>query len=357
MLSEPLLARPTRKQPSALWVALLGIACATAVVYACIKSSLQKTHVELKDKIMMMELDFNFTVPPKCLYEMAGVALSGTALLAAVAAIIPAFGFAEGGVEAESAAAAWQATFPNVEKESLFATLQSLGARGQLLSILKQGLPLVGTLAVASGAFCSKLEDMLTTRAAEDIANMTSAVFEQIERVERDSRALEQIRKAADESVEASKGVQYYERGDQKGVGYNDVWLNILLPDRDCARSTCDGFGCSCCSYRTPLWLGFGLARTLFHTLWCEPRAGIASTRRGHGRPAGLRYTRSDPWGRRAPRGPWRVSVRTRIHMMRHSPAPLASALRVTFRGAVIPDPIGILEKRSRSEESILPLA
>ena len=152
----------------------------------------------------MMELDFNFTVPPKCLYEMAGVALSGTALLAAVAAIIPAFGFAEGGVEAESAAAAWQATFPNVEKESLFATLQSLGARGQLLSILKQGLPLVGTLAVASGAFCSKLEDMLTTRAAEDIANMTSVVFEQIERVERDSRALEQIRKAADESIEAS---------------------------------------------------------------------------------------------------------------------------------------------------------
>ena len=155
---------------------------------------------------MMMELDFNFTVPPVCLYEMAGVALSGTALLAAVAAIIPAFGFAEGGVEAESAAAAWQATFPNVEKESLFATLQSLGARGQLLSILKQGLPLAGTLAVASGAFCSKLEDIKrsSTRAAEDIANMTSAVFEQIERAERDGRALEQIRKAADELIETS---------------------------------------------------------------------------------------------------------------------------------------------------------
>lgn len=154
-----------------------------------------------------MELDFNITVPPVCLYEMAGVALSGTALLAAVAAIIPAFGFAEGGVEAESAAAAWQATFPNVEKESLFATLQSLGARGQLLNILKQGLPLAGTLAVASGAFCSKLEDIKrsTTRAAEDIANMTSAVFEQIERAERDGRALEQIRKAADESIETSK--------------------------------------------------------------------------------------------------------------------------------------------------------
>ena len=154
----------------------------------------------------MMELDFNFTVPPVCLYEMAGVALSGTALLAAVAAIIPAFGFAEGGVEAESAAAAWQATFPNVEKESLFATLQSLGARGQLLSILKQGLPLAGTLAVASGAFCSKLEDIKrsSTRAAEDIANMTSAVFEQIERAERDGRALEQIRKAADELIETS---------------------------------------------------------------------------------------------------------------------------------------------------------
>ena len=153
-----------------------------------------------------MELDFNITVPPVCLYEMTGVALSGTALLAAVAAIIPAFGFAEGGVEAESAAAAWQATFPNVEKESLFATLQSLGARGQLLNILKQGLPLAGTLAVASGAFCSKLEDIKrsTTRAAEDIANMTSAVFEQIERAERDGRALEQIRKAADELIETS---------------------------------------------------------------------------------------------------------------------------------------------------------
>jgi Interferon-induced 6-16 family len=172
-------------------------------VYACIKSS----QTEFEDELMMMELDFKFTVPPVCLYEMAGVALSGTALLAAVAAIIPAFGFAEGGVEAESAAAAWQATFPNVEKESLFATLQSLGARGQLLSILKQGLPLAGTLAVASGAFCSKLEDIKrsSTRAAEDIANMTSAVFEQIERAERDGRALEQIRKAADESIETSK--------------------------------------------------------------------------------------------------------------------------------------------------------
>jgi hypothetical protein len=34
---------------------------------------------------------------------------------------------------------------------------------------------------------------------------MTSAVFEQIERAERDGRALEQIRKAADESIETSK--------------------------------------------------------------------------------------------------------------------------------------------------------
>ena len=267
MLSEPLLARPTRKQPSALWVALLGIACATAVVYACIKSSLQKTHVELEDKIMMMELDFNFTVPPKCLYEMAGVALSGTALLAAVAAIIPAFGFAEGGVEAESAAAAWQATFPNVEKESLFATLQSLGARGQLLSILKQGLPLVGTLAVASGAFCSKLEDMLTTRAAEDIANMTSAVFEQIERAERDGRALEQIRKAADESIETSKDAldKAYNTTNEAIKRAWGTMTSGLAPTSSrsrtvpCARSTCDGFGCSCCSYCTPLWLGIGL--------------------------------------------------------------------------------------------------
>ena len=212
MLSQPLLqtARPERRRP-ALWVALLGIVSATAIVYACSKVFMASDRFRQIEHIHV-ELDVpagSFVVPPACLYEMAGVALGGTALLAGVVAVIPALGFTEGGVEAESAAAAWQATMGNVEKESLFAIIQSLAARGQLLRILTEGLPLVGNLAVASGAFCSKLEDIerSITGGTQVIANMTSTALEQIERASKDSSALEQVRKASKDATKMSKEV------------------------------------------------------------------------------------------------------------------------------------------------------
>ena len=213
MLLEPLLvtaqqsAQPTRKHSPPLLV-LLGIACALAVVYAHSKRDVASSDwlKQTERAELLTNESGSFVVPPACLYEMAGVALSGTALLTGVVAVVPALGFAEGGVEAESAVAAWQATMGDVEKGSLFATLQSLAARGQLLRILKEGLPLVGNLAVATGAFCSKLDDIekSTNGAAQAITNMTSAALTQIEHAVQDIGALEQVRKASEASMKAS---------------------------------------------------------------------------------------------------------------------------------------------------------
>jgi methyl-accepting chemotaxis protein len=149
----------------------------------------------------------SFVIPPKCLYEMCGVALSGTALLAAVVAIAPALGFEAGGVEAESAAAAWHATIGDVEKRSLFASLQSLAARGQLLRILATGLPVVGGLAMASAAFCAKLEEIedATAGTAKAITNMTSAALLQIKHASDDPETAEKLREAVDDVAETFK--------------------------------------------------------------------------------------------------------------------------------------------------------
>ena len=51
-----------------------------------------------------------FVIPPPCLSAMAVTALSGTALLVSLTAAVPAMGFLEDGVAAESIAATWQAT-------------------------------------------------------------------------------------------------------------------------------------------------------------------------------------------------------------------------------------------------------
>jgi len=154
----------------------------------------------------------SFVIPPQCLYEMVGVALSGSALLAAVVVVIPELGFTEGGVEAESAAAAWQATMGDVEKESLFATLQSLAARGKLLDILKTGLPVVGNLAATSGAFCSKLKEIESNVAGaeEAIGNMTAVVLAKVECASKNSEVLDQLRDAGERAAkDAAKTVQH----------------------------------------------------------------------------------------------------------------------------------------------------
>ena len=51
-----------------------------------------------------------FVIPPPCLSVMAVELLSGTALLVSLTAAVPAMGFLEDGVAAESIAATWQAT-------------------------------------------------------------------------------------------------------------------------------------------------------------------------------------------------------------------------------------------------------
>ena len=214
MLSEPLLVatRPPTKRSSAAWLALMATVILTTVVVYSDHAHSSTADVALPEHQVIV-LDTNevasgsFVIPPPCLYEMAGVALAGTTLLVCVVEIVPALGFAEGGVEAESAAAAWQATMGDVEKESLFATLQSLAARGELLAILKEGLPVVGGLAIASGAFCSKLDEIIksTEGAAQALDKMTREATAQIERAAEDSGAIDQVRNAADGAGEALK--------------------------------------------------------------------------------------------------------------------------------------------------------
>ena len=51
-----------------------------------------------------------FVIPPPCLSVMAVELLSGTVLLVSLTAAVPAMGFLEDGVAAESIAATWQAT-------------------------------------------------------------------------------------------------------------------------------------------------------------------------------------------------------------------------------------------------------
>ena len=131
---------------------------------------------------------------------MAGTALSGTALLVSLTVAVPAIGFFEDGVAAESIATTWQATIGDVEKESLFATFQSLAARRKLLSILVTGLPVVGNVAVASAAFCSKIDEIqdATVDAAHMVANASAAALKQIQQAAQ--AALTQTQQAAQDS-------------------------------------------------------------------------------------------------------------------------------------------------------------
>ena len=142
----------------------------------------------------------SFIIPPACLNVMVGTALSGTALLVSLTVAVPAIGFFEDGVAAESIAATWQATIGNVEKESLFATFQSLAARRKLLSILATGLPVVGNVAVVSAAFCSKIDEIedATVDAAQTVANASAVALTQVQQAAQDSGAVERLEGAAD---------------------------------------------------------------------------------------------------------------------------------------------------------------
>ena len=145
--------------------------------------------------------DGSYVIPPKCLLEAATVALSGTVLLATLTALVPALGFEEEGVATESIAAAWQSTMGTVEKDSLFAKLQSLAARGELLEIMKTGLPVVGNLAAASAVFCTEVE-AIPGNAGEALANTTGDIIKQLQGIaavapNATTGALDQIQEAA----------------------------------------------------------------------------------------------------------------------------------------------------------------
>ena len=87
-----------------------------------------------------------------------------------------------------------------MEKESLFATFQSLAARRKLLSILATGLPVVGNVAVVSAAFCSKIDEIedATVGAAQTVVNASAAALTQIQQAAQ--AALTQIQQAAQDS-------------------------------------------------------------------------------------------------------------------------------------------------------------
>merc|ERR1719220_1571252 len=93
-------------------------------------------------------LDHGYVVPPKCLLAMA---VGGGAVAASSGLALAALGFAEEGVEAASLAALWQSSLGDVEAGSIFARLQSIGAKG--LSITED-FEVAQKFATISSAFC-----------------------------------------------------------------------------------------------------------------------------------------------------------------------------------------------------------
>ena len=130
MLIEPLLRDPSLQaaRSAARWKCLLlailgtcsisiiislpsraaarGKAALLASTAADVEPEASPSHVALASSA---DVD-GFVIPPPCLSVMAVTALSGTALLVSLTAAVPAMGFFEDGVAAESIAATWQAT-------------------------------------------------------------------------------------------------------------------------------------------------------------------------------------------------------------------------------------------------------
>lgn len=90
----------------------------------------------------------SYVVPSKCLLAMA---VGGGAVLISSGLVLAGLGFASEGVEAGSLAALWQSSLGDVESGSLFARLQSLGAKQ--LSTTENFL-VDGELAIIATCFC-----------------------------------------------------------------------------------------------------------------------------------------------------------------------------------------------------------
>lgn len=95
-----------------------------------------------------------YVIPSKCLLAMA---VGGVAVDAASGLGLAALGFASEGVEAGSLAALWQSALGDVEAKSLFARLQSLGAKG--LSV-DQKFKVYGVLAEISACMCGVVDHL-----------------------------------------------------------------------------------------------------------------------------------------------------------------------------------------------------
>ena len=105
MLMEPLLRDPAR--PAARWkFLLLTSLVACSIVLACMPEPPPGRAALLSSTTADVEPD-SYIIPPPCLTVIAGTALSGTALLVSLTVAVPAIGFFEDGVAAESIAASW----------------------------------------------------------------------------------------------------------------------------------------------------------------------------------------------------------------------------------------------------------
>ena len=105
MLMEPLLRDPAR--PAARWkFLLLASLVACIITLACMPEQPPGRAALLSSTTADVEPD-SYIIPPPCLTVMAGTALSGTALLVSLTVAVPAIGFFEDGVAAESIAASW----------------------------------------------------------------------------------------------------------------------------------------------------------------------------------------------------------------------------------------------------------
>eukprot|EP00931_Biecheleriopsis_adriatica_P105858 TRINITY_DN80384_c0_g1_i1.p1 TRINITY_DN80384_c0_g1~~TRINITY_DN80384_c0_g1_i1.p1 ORF type:complete len:305 (+),score=68.40 TRINITY_DN80384_c0_g1_i1:58-972(+) len=101
-------------------------------------------------------MDQRYLISPTCqdAMEVALVFIAGAAV---APELIAAAGFTEEGVVIKSVASAWQSTMGDVEEGSVFARLQSAGARGILAT---RSLQVSGASAIGACAFCKVTEQL-----------------------------------------------------------------------------------------------------------------------------------------------------------------------------------------------------